>query len=127
MSKLVTTHPIGLIVKACKGREDVIQDKIWHPEAKRQEIIRSRKQDDTDGTSNIMLPCPGSLVIFLPLRGDNFTLSFLLRSPYNSGNNRLHTSKNGTFVTKKSSCFDVISTSPVPSNRLLLSHPIKLS
>ena len=29
--------------------------------------IRSRKQDDTDGTSNIVLPCPGSQVIFHPL------------------------------------------------------------
>jgi hypothetical protein len=52
---------------------------------------------------------------------------FLLQSPYNSGNNSLHTSQNGTFVANTLSCFDVISTSPVPSNHLLLSHPIKLS
>jgi hypothetical protein len=89
--------------------------------------IRSRKQDNTDGTSNIVLPCPGSKVIFHSLQGDNFTLSFLLQSPYNSGNNRFHTSENETFVTRNFSCFDVMSTSPVPSNCLLLSHPIKLS
>jgi hypothetical protein len=35
--------------------------------------------------------------------------------------------KMGHLLPKKSSCFDVISTSPVPSNHLLLSHPIKLS
>ncbi len=30
------------------------------PENEEDDAIRSRKQDDTDGTSNIVLPCPGS-------------------------------------------------------------------
>jgi hypothetical protein len=32
------TPPIGLLIRACKQREDVIQDKRWRPELERQEM-----------------------------------------------------------------------------------------
>jgi hypothetical protein len=127
MNQLIDKGGLDLTLDETTWPNSSYADIQGHLQGKKTDNIRSRKQDNTDGTSNIVLPCPGSWVIFLPLQGDNFTLSFLLRPPYNSGNNHLHTSENGTFVAEKLSCFDVISTSPGPSNRLLLSHPIKLS
>ncbi len=96
------TIVMGSDINACIGtRTNIVHKNVIGPHGvPLSNSIRSRKQDDTDGTPNIVLPCPGSWVIFLPLQGDNFTLSILLQSPYNSGNYHLHTSENGTFVAK---------------------------
>jgi hypothetical protein len=37
-----------LLIRACKKREDVIQDKIWHPEDKRQEIAFGMQKETCD-------------------------------------------------------------------------------
>ncbi len=45
------------------------------------EGIRSAKQDDNYGASNIVLPCPGSLVIFHLVKDDVIIFKSSIRSP----------------------------------------------
>ena len=55
-------------------------------------FIRSSSQDDTDGTSSIILPCPGSQIMFHPDPYFNIVLKILLCSPFSTCNNAIYCS-----------------------------------
>jgi hypothetical protein len=42
------------------AKAKTMRNRVCTNQATQQAIIRSRKHGDTDGTSNIVLPCPGS-------------------------------------------------------------------
>ena len=52
--------------------------------------IRSSSQDDTDGTSSIVLPCPGSQIMFHFFPYVNIVLNILLCSPFFIRNNNIY-------------------------------------
>jgi hypothetical protein len=68
--------------------------------------IRSTKQNDIHGASNIVLPCPGSKVIFHLLEDLNIILKLLICSPSNVyqynlvTQNDLDLSKNHLVITQ---------------------------
>ena len=69
--------------------------------------IRSSSQDDTDGTSSIVLPCPGSQIMFHLVPYVNIVLNILLCSPFSTCNNNI-------YCTIQAHLYFYITTSNVP-------------
>ncbi len=69
--------------------------------------IRSSSQDDTDGTSSIVLPCPGSQIMFHLVPYVNIVLNILLCSPFSTCNNNI-------YCTIQTHLYFYITTSNVP-------------